>query len=65
MRCSESLTTCTAPDMQREAPAVRVLEALLFAEVLRPLTARLGPLADVALNEATQHLFAHDLVARR
>ncbi|MBV8197589.1 MAG: hypothetical protein JO263_05615 [Candidatus Eremiobacteraeota bacterium] len=51
--------------MQREAPTVRAFEALIFAEVLRPLAARLGPLADVALNEATQHLFAHDLVARR
>jgi len=51
--------------MQREAPTVRAFEALIFAEVLRPLAARLGPLADVALNEATQRLFAYDLVTRR
>ena len=56
MRCSESQTTCTAVDAQRRAAGV--VEALLFAQVLAPLTKALGPAGDFALHSVAQQLFA-------
>jgi hypothetical protein len=34
------------------APATRALEAVLFSEILKPLTAGLGPIGDVAIESA-------------
>jgi hypothetical protein len=54
MRCSGSPTTSTAAEA-----TTRVASALLFREILRPLVAGLGPLADVALGPLS------DALARR
>jgi len=35
-----------------------VVSAVVFREVLAPLTARLGPVGDVALSSVTDRLFA-------
>ncbi len=53
MRCSESQTTCTAPEPRER----RVFEALLFAQVLEPLTKSLGPVGEIALGSVAQQLF--------
>jgi len=55
MRCSESQTTCTVPNAQ--PPAAGVFEALLFAQVLEPLTKPLGPVGEIALGSVAQELF--------
>ena len=36
----------------------QVVSAVVFREVLAPLTARLGPVGDVALSSVTDRLFA-------
>jgi hypothetical protein len=43
-RCCASATTSTAADLT----PVRMLEATVFREILKPLTAGLGPLAEAA-----------------
>jgi hypothetical protein len=53
MRCSESQITCTAP----EPRAASVFEALLFTQVLEPLTKPLGPVGELALDGVAQQLF--------
>lgn len=53
MRCSESQTICTAAD----ARVVGVIEALLFAQILEPLTKPLGPVGEIALGSVAQQLF--------
>lgn len=55
MRCSESQTTCTAPEVQPRAASV--FEALLFTQVLEPLTKSLGPVGEIALGSVAQRLF--------
>ena len=45
MRCNASPTTSTAADL---APVVRTVEAIVFREILKPLAAGLGPLAEIA-----------------
>ena len=55
MRCSESQTTCTAPDVQPR-PA-NIFEALLFTQVLEPLTKSLGPVGEIVLEGVAQQLF--------
>jgi len=55
MRCSESQTTCTAPEVQPRA--ANVFEALLFTQVLAPLTKPLGPVGELALDGVAQTLF--------
>ena len=54
MRCSGSLTTCTAA----ERTPVRAFEAVLFAQVMRPLARSLGDVGELALGVVTQRLFA-------
>ena len=56
MRCSASPTTFTAPSAA-ERPEIRVLEAMIFAEVLRPLAKDFGPFGEVALGAVAQHAF--------
>jgi hypothetical protein len=58
MRCSVSPTISTAPD---KLLAARCAEALLFAQVLAPLAAGLGPVGELTLTAVAQRLF----VARR
>ena len=40
-----------------QTPAVRTLEALVFAKVLEPLAKSLGPAGEVALASVAQRLF--------
>jgi hypothetical protein len=55
MRCSESQTTCIAPEPQVRAASV--FQALLFTQVLEPLTKSLGPVGEIALGSVAQQLF--------
>jgi hypothetical protein len=55
MRCSESQTTCIAPDAQPRAASV--FQALLFTQVLEPLTKPLGPVGEITLDSVAQQLF--------
>ena len=55
MKCSESQTTCIAPDPH--VRAVGVFEALLFTQVLEPLTKSLGPVGELTLGSVAQQLF--------
>jgi hypothetical protein len=55
MRCNASPTTCTAADEARAA-AARTVQAILFREVLKPLAAGLGPLAEVALGPVADRI---------
>lgn len=56
MRCSESQTTCTEAELRQRASGV--VEALIFANVLEPLTKTLGPVGELALSAAAQKIFA-------
>ncbi len=67
MRCCASPTTSTAanggaPALAAAGFAANAIQAVLFSEILKPLSAALGPVGDVALAAATQGLF---LPARR
>ncbi len=72
MRCCASPTTSTAANGGAPALAAggfaangfaaNAIQAVLFSEILKPLSAALGPVGDVALAAATQGLF---LPARR
>jgi len=53
MRCSASQITCTVPEPRASA----VFEALLFTQVLEPLTKSLGPVGEIALGSVAQQLF--------
>lgn len=68
MRCSGSPTTSTAANIvvtrvepplgQASTPSVRdVTNALLFREILKPLTAALGPAGEIALGAVADDLF--------
>ena len=54
MRCSASPTTSSAADAR--TAAVRTLEAIVFRDVLRPLVAGLGPLAEIAAEPLADRL---------
>jgi hypothetical protein len=54
MRCSASPTTSTA--VEPRAAAARTLEALVFREILKPLTAGMGPVAELALGPLADRL---------
>ncbi len=54
MRCSASPTISTAAESR--AAAVRALEAIVFREVLRPLVAGLGPLAETVVEPLADRL---------
>ena len=54
MRCSASPTTSTAADARDVA--LRTVEALVFREVLRPLVAGLGPVAEIAAGPLAERL---------
>ena len=54
MRCSASPTISTA--VEPRAVAARVLQAIVFREVLRPLVAGLGPVAEIAVEPLADRL---------
>jgi len=58
MKCSESQTTSiadSAPDERTRATGV--IEAIVFSEILKPLTAALGPFGDSATGSIAQSVF--------
>lgn len=55
MKCSASPTTCTAAEDARAA-ATHAVQAILFREILKPLAANLGPLAEVALGPVADRI---------
>jgi hypothetical protein len=55
MKCSASPTTCIAPEAP--ARAAGVFQALLFAQILKPLSKALGPAGEIALGSVAQELF--------
>lgn len=55
MKCSASQTICTVPEVPVRAASV--FAALLFTQVLEPLTKSLGPLGEIALGSVAQQLF--------
>jgi hypothetical protein len=59
MRCCVSPTISTAAEPAAEpAPSPRdVTNAILFREILKPLTAALGPVGEVALSTVVDELF--------
>ena len=60
MRCCASQTTSTAAE-PAAAPARdaarKVMNAILFREILKPLVQGLGPVAEIALGSVTDDLF--------
>lgn len=58
MRCCASPTTSTAgdPREQQQRAARDVMSAVLFREILKPLAAGLGPVAEVALGAVADEL---------
>jgi hypothetical protein len=59
MRCCVSPTISTAAEPAAgPAPSPRdVTNAILFREILKPLTAALGPVGEVALGTVVDELF--------
>ncbi len=58
MKCCGSPTTFTAVNSGVRAPAAaNVMQAVLFSEILKPISAALGPLGDSAVAAVTQGLF--------
>ena len=60
MRCNASPTTSTVPDMRADARtrANETLAAVVFAEVLKPLAASLGPLGETLASTVADRAFA-------
>jgi len=54
MRCNASPTTSTADNAR--TVATRTVEAIVFREILKPLTANLGALADIATEPIADRL---------
>ncbi|GAC1425011.1 MAG: hypothetical protein NVSMB5_19270 [Candidatus Velthaea sp.] len=58
MKCSGSPTTCIAVNREDERARITgALQAVIFSEILKPLTAALGPFGDVATGSIAQSLF--------
>ncbi len=58
MKCCASPTTSTAvnvPDAGRSAG--QVMQAVIFSQILKPLTAALGPAGDMTVESIAQRLF--------
>ncbi len=56
MKCSGSPTTSTVPDARPMQPQA-VLATLVFADVLKPLVAALGPLGDTLASTIAERAF--------
>ncbi len=59
MKCCASQTTSTAVSADRALVAERV-NALLFAQVLKPLAKSLGPLGDLAIDAVVEKTFVRE-----
>ena len=60
MKCCASQTTFTGVKDEREVVSDRV-NALLFAQVLKPLAKSLGPFGDGAIDAVVEKLFVRDV----
>ena len=60
MKCCASQTTFTGVKDEREVVSNRV-NALLFAQVLKPLAKSLGPFGDGAIDAIVEKLFVRDV----
>ena len=59
MRCSASPTTSTAADPANNQTIVNQrINAMLFAQALKPLSTALGQFGDVAVDMVAQKMFA-------
>ena len=62
MKCCGSQTTSTAADVPGAIDDARrvqnALAAVVFADILKPLAASLGPFGDLATGSIAQSLFA-------
>jgi hypothetical protein len=60
MRCSASPTTSTVPDAATDANARArdTLAAIVFADILKPLAASLGPLGETLAATVADRAFA-------
>ncbi len=56
MKCSGSPITSTVPDARAAQPRA-MLAALVFADVLKPLTAALGPLGETVAATVAERAF--------
>jgi hypothetical protein len=58
MKCCESPTTSTAVNVSDATRgAGDVMQAIIFSQILKPLTAALGPVGDAAVESLAQNLF--------
>ena len=67
MRCCASPTTFTAADPRADerralaqTDARAVMSAVLFREILKPLTQGLGPVGEIALGAVADELFVRN-----
>ncbi len=60
MKCFVLQTTSTAVKNERDVVAERV-NALLFAQVLKPLATSLGPFGDLAIDAVVEKTFVRDV----
>jgi hypothetical protein len=56
MKCCGSPTTSTGADAAT-AVVRDTLQAVLFAEIMKPLAANLGPIGDLAISSVAQSVF--------
>jgi len=61
MKCSESPTTSTAVSADERAIVQDRVNALLFAQILKPLAASLGPFGDCAIEAVVEKTFVRGL----
>ena len=60
MKCCASQTTSTGVRDERDVVSERV-NALLFAQVLKPLAKSLGPFGDCAIDAVAEKIFVRDV----
>jgi hypothetical protein len=60
VKCCASQTTFTGVKDEREVVSDRV-NALLFAQVLKPLAKSLGPFGDCAIDAVVEKMFVRDV----
>ena len=60
MKCCESPTTSIAVNADERAIVQERVNALLFAQVLKPLAASLGPFGDCAIEAVVEKMFVRE-----
>ena len=61
MKCCESPTISTAADTRDQTTiAHNQMNAMLFSQILKPLTAALGGAGDLAVDAVAQRIFMGD-----